>query len=126
MWHHDEMQTKYVRSSDGYFVIFNEGIGSQHADMACYLGMLRRVSDAGFVQIDEGRFKVYGRSLGLNLSCDPFAADAMNEALQQRKLRLHKFLDLGFIVTNGDLDGADGSVVHTLDQLATNRIFLRE
>lgn len=118
------METKYVRSHNGLFAIFSNGLGMQHVAMAEHVDDARNVGDAGFVFEDEGEFKVYGKSISLGITSKAIAEKEMNDALAKGEIRLYWYegsTGEGYIATNAQLPG-DFEVLTEMKQLYEKKV----
>ena len=123
MMYSGEMDTKYVRSHNGLFAIFGEGLGAQHLHIAEHVDDSRNMGDAGFVFIEDDRFFTHGKSLSLGITSKADAGDEMNDAFDKGELRLYPYrVDVGYIATNAHLPG-DYEIVTDLKTLFTKRVF---
>ncbi len=84
----DHMQTKYVITRSGKFALCNENTGLTHPQILQRFLDNEEATSAGFAYMENGQFRVYGRSTGLQIASDPFAADAINRAVENGELLL--------------------------------------
>lgn len=121
-----QKQTKYVMNNSGQVVIANERTGIQHYPLSLRFLDGSKAISAGFVYLDDNdRFAVYGRSIGLGIGCNPFAADALNDAFRDGTLVIfptddedHEFW------LAGNFPHPDGEVVTDVNELVTKQIIL--
>ena len=118
------MQAKYVITRTGKFVIGNESLGLMHPQLSEIFLDGTKEDSAGFIYIDEDTkgFCVYGRSTGLGLSSNPFAAGDITEAFRHGSMWLIPVGEDGvdFVASNVERDGAE--LVTDLEQLRERRI----
>lgn len=118
------METKYVRSHDGIFAIFSEGLGMQHIEMAEHIDDARNMSDAGLVMEVDGHFAVYDKSLSLGINSKAIAEVEMDKALADGAIRLYWYESRkgeGYIATNAHLLG-DYEVATDFETLKKKRV----
>lgn len=75
------MNVKYVHLKDGTLIVFSKYVGLQHSEMAALLfeALPADTADAGFVDLYEDQFEVFGKSLSLGKEADGRTNRLLNE-----------------------------------------------
>lgn len=120
--------TKYLMNAQGDFVIVSKYSGQEHIHLSRFVGGPTKMSQGGFLYLNEQTIQSYGKSVSTGLSSREEDGPLILQAIQEGKVAILEDDYAGFFYAGNTKEMVNDpeAVIATLDLLKKYRIFERD